>query len=75
MRALNDILYYTARLEKERALAIAATSPAARAAHAELAAEYEALARNPYAPGIDREHGMRPSQASLSSGEHSTPTS
>jgi hypothetical protein len=57
MRETGSLLYYATRLEEERALAIAATSPAVRAIHAELAAEYEALALGNSERGSDHQGG------------------
>lgn len=47
----QDHAYYAARATQERRLAMAATNPAARRAHLELAAEYARLAgTNPALP-------------------------
>ena len=48
MREPKHLLYCAARLEEERALAIAAKNPAVRAIHAGRAAEYEALTTSYY---------------------------
>ena len=50
-----DRLYYAMRAEAERLLAKRATSPKAQAIHAQLAAEYEAIAKGEETFPIDRQ--------------------
>lgn len=70
MRA-DSLLYYAVRLEEERKRALAATDPAVRAVHAEMAAEYEALVLGGHRLGTHRPDGVDAANPARASGNRS----